>query len=90
MKENFYSKKKNSTLRTLFEPFSLSLVKGPLSHHNDFNENYFYSQTRRDDEKKALLLFLSSLFLRVCSLKLSLVFLFDANDDDDDVYECTQ
>ena len=65
MKENFYSKKNNSTLRTLFEPFSLSLVKGPLSHHNDFNENYFYSQTRRDDEKKALLLFLSSLFLCV-------------------------
>ena len=47
MKENFYSKKKNSTLRTLFEPFSLSLVKGPLSHHNDFNENYFYSQTKK-------------------------------------------
>lgn len=71
-------------------PFSLSLVKGPLSHHHDSLRIIFILKQRRDDEKKALLLFLSSLFLRVCSLKLSLVFLFDANDDDDDVYECTQ
>jgi len=60
----FLIEEKNSInfSRTLFEPFSLSLV-GPLSHHDD-SENYFYSQTRRD-EKKALLLFLLSLFLCV-------------------------
>ena len=82
--------KKFNFFRTLFLCLFLSLsLKGPLSHH-DFERIICILKRRSDDEKKALLLFLSSLFLRVCSLKLSLVFLFDANDDDDDVYECTQ
>lgn len=51
MKENFESNEEKNSInfRTtlLFEPFSLSLVFGPLlRHHEDF-EKYFFSQTKK-------------------------------------------
>ena len=67
MKENFYSKKKKIqfNFRTLFLCLFLSLSLKSSESSSRLVENYLYSQTGRDDEKKELPLFLLSLFLCV-------------------------